>query len=62
MTDDIRGLLMSLQNDYSQKLENIDKYLYKSIFLNRLEGKVTELVNRVIMEHEERIRLHVKFH
>lgn len=45
ITEDIRTLLFSLQSDYSTKLES----------------KVSELVTRIIMEHEERIRTHEEF-
>ena len=45
ITEDIRTLLFSLQNDYSTKLES----------------KVSELVTRIIMEHEDRMRTHEEF-
>ena len=28
--------------------------------MNRLDIRVTELVNRIVMEHEERVKNHVK--
>lgn len=40
ITDDLRGLLSTMQNDYQ----------------NKLESRVTELVNRIVLEHEERKR------
>lgn len=40
MAEQIRDLLVNLSNDYS----------------SRLDVKVTELVNRIVMEHEERVK------
>lgn len=40
MSEDIKALVTSIQRDYGVKLD----------------AHVTELVNRIVMEHEERIR------
>jgi hypothetical protein len=40
LSDDVKNLLASLHQDYQQ----------------RLDARVTELVNRIIMEHEDRLR------
>lgn len=44
LSEDLSQLLNNLNTDYNQKLE----------------AKVTELVNRIVMEHEERIKNHVR--
>lgn len=40
ITEDLKGLLTNMQNDYSQ----------------RLDSKISDVVNRVVLEHEERKR------
>lgn len=45
VTDDLKNLLNNLQNDYQ----------------SRLDSRVTEIVNRIVMEHEERVRAHDDF-
>ncbi|KAL4480269.1 hypothetical protein ABPG74_020785 [Tetrahymena malaccensis] len=42
MAEDVKVILNTLQSDYD----------------NKLESKVTEIVNRIVMEHEDRIRQH----
>jgi DNA gyrase/topoisomerase IV subunit A len=39
-SDEIKGMLYSIQQDYT----------------TRLEARVTEVVNRIIMEHEQRVK------
>jgi hypothetical protein len=40
LTEDVKNLLSNMQKDYQ----------------SRLEVRVTEIVNRIVMEHEERLR------
>ena len=43
ITEDLRTILIGLQNDFHM----------------RLETRVSEVVNRLMMEHEERVRTNV---